>query len=334
MAVSPLFGAAANIGNALIPQNRLWKLVSIDRTDEDSLAPAPPLTISGQFQLEGYTEDVGVNLGIVNSQGSSFPGVHFQSDDTDNISFRARIFRTSPISSALVNPLADPFGSVAGLFSNETPAGDGSIKEYIDTFKRAAKKVEELGRSRKFVFTYGSEIKEVVMIKSIGGISYDSLRSDGTIRGASFNVSLIKIQETTPIPASASLGSILKSIGGAVATLAGTAVIGRAAAHDLVQIPGASVHTVSKRVRAKRGDSFELIAKREYKNALLGDVLRRAQPEKLNFGPGDEIKIVSRNEIVQIAVTPQSIPLRDNVLTKALLDSYLAFRKQTATLAG
>ena len=68
----------------------------------------------------------------------------------------------------------------------------------------------------------------------------------------------------------------------------------------------------------------------------LGDVLRRAQPDKLDLVTtgNTETKIITikRNEILQIAVTPQAIPLQSSTENKALLDEFLALRGSPATL--
>ena len=73
-----------------------------------------------------------------------------------------------------------------------------------------------------------------------------------------------------------------------------------------------------KEIIVKQGETFEHIAQKHYGDAHVGDILRRAHYNKpLNeikssLETGDVVDLVADDEIFGIAVTPQSIALKDN----------------------
>ncbi len=170
-----------------------------------------------------------------------------------------------------------------------------------------------------------------VFVRSVGGIVYDDIRSDGTIRGATLQITLEKIKnENAADVAGTSLASLITSTLGIVSTIAGAASF--AATKNAINIPGGSLHTTGKTIVAKQGMSFESIALKEYGNPLLGDILRRAQPEKANLKPGDKVILVKKEEILQMRVTPQAVALRNNQTNRTLMQEFLALRGAPATI--
>jgi hypothetical protein len=61
--------------------------------------------------------------------------------------------------------------------------------------------------------------------------------------------------------------------------------------------------------RTRAGEYFELMAQREYGNALIGDVIRKRHPTKPNPGPGEVIKLPSIEAIRADRVQPSSAAL-------------------------
>jgi len=307
--------------------NRVWSLTGVD---------VPTNKYVGQFEAENLTENVGARLPEVTPIGQQQPTIQFQSGETETITFRARIYRTSPIRGSVFAALGNPVGTTfAALTGNAGPlVGNASVRDQIENLKNLARKNEKIGRPERFIFAYGTEFEFEVFVQSVGGINYDSIRSDGTIRGASFNMQLIKIRpENLVLQAGVSLAGIIKNVAGVVTTIAG-GVSGLAALNrdKKINIPGASLHNVSKFVKIKQGDTFEKIARKEYGDALLGDVLRRAQPDKVELKNADQIAIVVRDEAIQIVVTPQSIALRDRAENALLLATFLELRGSPAAL--
>lgn len=315
-----------DLGVALgFTSNTKWSLTSLDN---------PNLSFTGQFAAENVVENVGARLPETTSTGQQVPVISAIGSEVETISFRARIFRTSPVAGAVFDALSDPVGTAFNVFSGGGGPliGNGSVRDQIEMLKNFARPDSKLGRQHRFTLNIGTELQFDVFVKSPGRIAYDDIRSDGTIRGASFDMQLIKIRPENVQPESGiSTAALIKTTLGVATTVAGAA-----AAAGLIDIPGASLHTIDKVIDVKEGDTFEKIAAREYGNPLLGDILRRAQPDKLDLKVSTERRLqivtIKRNEITQIAVEPQSIPLRSNQENKQLLEEFLALRGSPTSL--
>jgi hypothetical protein len=130
-----------------------------------------------------------------------------------------------------------------------------------------------------------------------------------------------------------SLAAGLKAAFGIItAVVGGVSGLSTVTRGKLINIPGGSLHTIDRTVTVKQGMSFESVARTEYGNPLLGDVLRRAQPQKADLKPGDQIILVKKEEIVQIPVTPQSVALKDAPENRLLLEGYLNLRGKPSAL--
>lgn len=68
--------------------------------------------------------------------------------------------------------------------------------------------------------------------------------------------------------------------------------------------------------RAKQGEYFELISWNEYRNALMGDTIRKRHPEKLSLTDGDVVKLPSAEAIRTEPVRPTSITFFRSLLSK------------------
>lgn len=315
-------GIFGEIGVALgFINNKAWRLRSVDNPDK---------TFTGQFVAENVVENVGIRQGETTSPGQQTPLIQFGSGEAETVNFRARIFRTSPVQGALFDALSNPVGTAFGVLSGTAGPiiGNGSVKDQIELLKTFARKNEELGRNERLILEIGTELSFEVFLRSVGGIAYDDIRSDGTIRGASFELQFVKIKpENISEQAGVSTAAKIKTILGVVTTVAGGISAINAPRRDkLINIPGGSLHTIDKFLPAKAGDTYEKIAASEYGNPMLGVILRLAQPENPECVPGKDVITVKRREIVQIPIEPRAIALREGSETKLLLDNFLALR--------
>jgi len=310
--------------------NKVWSIVSLDD---------PTVKFQGQFHAENLTENVGVDLGTQGALGSQEKSRHFLGGIDESITFRARLFRTSPVKGAVFDALSNPVGTAFDLLTGNADelVGSGSVRDEVEKLKSFARAIDRngkpwpMGRPHIFNFVAGTELEFTVFLSSVGGIIYDELRSDGTIRGATFQITMQKVRPenlTLSRDAGVSTAGILKTALGVVTSVAGGLGLGTVPRANLINIPGGSLHTTGRKVKVKTGMTFESIARTEYGNPLLGDILRRAQPDKADLQTGDDVILVKREEIVQIPITPQSISLRDRTENKALLDFYLERRGQ------
>lgn len=302
-------------------QNKAWRLKSLDD---------PNNGFTGQFQAENLTENVGQNQDQTNTLGQQVPLIQFSSGEVETITFRARIFRTSPITGAAFNALANPVGTAFSILSgNAGPlVANAAVKDQIEKIKTFSRKNDSLGRPERFLLTLGTEMEFEVFVRSPGGIQYDEIRSDGTIRGASFTMQCVKIKaENLNTEAGVSTAAKIKSVVGVITTISGgISGVNSIRRDKLINIPFGSLHTIDKFLIIKQGDTYESIARREYGNPQLGVILRRAQPGKLDLEAGQEIVTIKKREIVQINDDPTAVALRPNVETTTLLDTFLSLR--------
>lgn len=324
---------AADLGVALgFANNKVWRLTSLDD---------PNFKFTGQFAVENLQENVGVRQSEVVAPQQTTPLIQFGSGEIETVKFRARIFRTSPVAGSAFDALSNPVGTAfAALQGNAGPlVSNGSVKDQIELLKKFARKETEeasaaFGRQHRCLLQIGTEFSFEVFCRSPGGITYDDIRSDGTIRGASFEMEFVKIKsENLSQQAGVSTAAKIKSVIGVVTTVAGgISAIAATRRDKLINIPGGSLHRIDKFFIAKAGDTYEKVAAREYGNPMLGVTLRNAQPDKIDLKANDKYFTVNRREILQIPIEPRAVALRENVETKALLEAFLALRGRSATV--
>lgn len=254
----------------------------------------------GQFLATNMSENVGSNLNETNTVNSRQPDFSWLSGESETFTFGARIFASDS-------------------FKN--------IKQQVELLKSFARRNNTLKRAPIFLFTAGTEIGFTCFVRGVR-VNYDELRSDGSLRGVDCQITLQKIEDTVTENAATSLASQIKFAAGVVAGAAGIAQqVGR-----LVNIPGGSLHTIDRTVLARQGDTFEGIAAKEYGDALLGDVLRRTQPELAPLQPGDRVQLVEPTEIRNIQVTPQSVALASTPENSALKQEFFELRNRRTTI--
>lgn len=261
------------------------------------------LIFEGQFTALNFAERGGnATMGEANTINSAAPNLQFLSNDAETATFQARLYATDS-------------------FQN--------IKQQIELLRSMKKRDPDLKRNPLMLFTFGTEIQFTCFVRGVD-FQYDELRNDGSIRGCIANITLQKIEQTDQgsEAAATSLASQIKFAAGIAAAAAGIA----ATVKSLIDIPGGSLHTIDRTREAKQGDTFERIAAQEYGNALLGDVLRRAQPDKADLKTGDVVILVDPTEINTIEITPQSVALKATPENNALREEFLELRNRTTTI--
>lgn len=250
--------------------------------------------ISGQYLPEGYQENVTANFQDITTTNIQEPFNQWINGNAETANFKVRIFTHSPLL---------------------------SVKNDIETLKKSIQRDARLNRPPNYIFTYGTEISYFCNITNVAPVEYDEIDNTvGTIRGARFTLGLRKL---TNLPTGNELGSFKSDLG----IISGVGSLIQDIS-NLIFIPGGSLHTKSRTISAKQGDTFESLAQREYGDALVGDILRRTQPEKADLKPGDDVIMVDDTEVFQIKVTPQSHMLKDNSEVRALKEIKFANRNR------
>jgi len=269
-----------------------WTLVAQD--------PGIKLEFKGDFISENMTETVGSILGENTTVNKQKPNQQWLGGESEPFSFQSKLFAHNS-------------------FKN--------IKQQVETLKSFTKRDKDLRRAPIFLFTAGTEIGFTCFVRGVRFL-YDELRSDGSLRGANVSITLQKIEETITEDAATSLASQIKFAAGIISGSAGIAnQLGR-----IINIPGGSLHTIDRTHKVIDGDTFESIADQEYGNALLGDVLRRAQPELGDLKAGDNVLLVESTEINQIRITQQAVALKNTQENLALREEFLELRNRKTTI--
>lgn len=169
-----------------------------------------------------------------------------------------------------------------------------NVDDLLNALKLSVERDEELRRPPRWHFTWGTFIDETVVVQSIGGIRYDQVRPDGSIRGCTFSINLL----------------VYRSID--------------------VELVAEDRPSDTFFAATKSGDQWEDIALREYNDPMLGELLRRRNPGLMFPGaePGTIVKLPKietlRNEVIE----PDSPPLRRTKEGLALRNKMFAARNK------
>jgi hypothetical protein len=274
--------------------NKAWTLTGDDRKNRN-------LEFQGQYVPQNFSETGGdVAIGEASTINKKEPNFQYLNNDGETVTFTARFYATDS-------------------FKN--------IKQQIETLRSFKKRDPDLKRPPKFLFTYGTEIGFTCFVKRVD-YAYDELRSDGSIRGVIASITLQKLEDTVTENAATSLASQIKFAAGVIAGAAGIF----SQIKSKINIPGGSLHTIDRTREIRSGDSFERVAQQEYGDAILGDILRRTQPDKADLKAGDKIFLVEATEIGTIDITPQTISLKATQENQALREEFLTKRNRKTTI--
>jgi len=241
----------------------LWYFVVEEETEDFAVGDR----ITGQFPIRNAREQFGSILDSAGGYSRSSPVVGWVGGKLNTFTFPARLF------SRHVN--------------------DNTAENKLNDLKKLTERSALLGRAPLVRFFWGSLFQDgfLCFIESVDSdFPYNNMRSDGTIRDVTVNISITKFsryryyeeRDFTPLEATPA-------------------------------------------VRVKAGDTYEMIAKRIYGDPLLGVLLRRKNP-RFPLEPdyprgvsdlikGDKVKVFSRRVLRIEDIKPQCHVLReDNVI--------------------
>lgn len=212
---------------------------------DGSLNRAP---IEFQFQPLDSSEDVGAAWASATGMNRDHPILQYSHGEQRGFNFSARLFAKD---------------------------SEHTIDEVLALLKQATERDPELKRPPRFNFSWGSVINETVVVKSVGGIKYDSLRNDGSLRGATLQIQLL----------------VYRFID--------------------VELSGKPEPSTFYGI-TKTGDQWEDIALREYGDPLMGELLRRINPAVIFPGqqPGSIVRLPPASKLRGESIEPDSPPMR------------------------
>lgn len=152
---------------------------------------------------------------------------------------------------------------------------DDSITDKVKKLVSWCRRDRQLGRPPilQFAIGDGEALNLQVVLTAVSGIKFSNPSFTGSIREATFTINLLRFKEF-------SLDD--------------------------------EEETDTRYHRTAEGETYELIAKREYGNPMLGDVIRK-QSEQTGKGllvPGDVVKLPSIEGVRDTVVTQTSVPLK------------------------
>lgn len=134
-----------------------WQLVRMD-------LPVIGDTICGQYQAQGYSENVASRWGTLTLPGRVAPIQRFSHGEARTAQFEARVYA-------------------------ETQADD--VQAWIDHLKSSVEPDAYLGRPPRWRWVCGRTSYPCVVL-SLGGISYDEHWPDGRVKGAAFTIAIAR----------------------------------------------------------------------------------------------------------------------------------------------
>lgn len=231
---------SAGIG-AAGPNSKLWILMDLDRKED----------IVGQFIPQSVSKSVSADIAVGKSVNRDYPILQWISGELEEISFQAKLWATD--------------------------STDLTVEERLARLETLVRRNSDLKRPPVCSFAWGSlaTLQMDCLVKSIGGVSYDEVRDDGSFRGATLSITLMRFEEVQ------------------------------------WKVTDPSVPEKFTRIRrAKRGDTYESLAQDEYGNPLLGVLLRQLNPRVpgmllADLQPRDPVHVFPEEYLLTLPVEPQ-----------------------------
>jgi len=188
---------------------KLWVLTDLDRGDD----------IVGQFTPQDLSKTVAGSIAVGESVGLDRPILQWISGEVEEVSFRAKLWAAD--------------------------SEDFTVEDRLVRLETLVRRNSDLGRPPVCNFGLGSlaTLRFDCLVRSIGGVTYDEVREDGTLRGVSLTITLLRYEEV-----------------------------------DWVVTDPSVPQQFTRVRRARAGDTYETIARDEYGDALLGVLLRQLNP--------------------------------------------------------
>lgn len=233
---------------------KLWHLLVYEDTNRPELNMGD--RIYGQFTPQDLSHNLGANIAESGGFSRTHPLVQWVGGNAETLTFQARLFSEH--------------------------ANDSTAADKFKVLQLLCQSLQPMNRPPITVFFWGNAFPGGVpcLVESLGGVKYDEIRSDGSIRGLTLSITLKK---TVPF------------------------LVTRVVESSMERTP---LHTV------REGETYEMIAKRKYGDPMLGVILRRENPrfpmEKWaprglsNLSTNEQIKLYDRSDITKNRIKPQS----------------------------
>lgn len=228
-------------------RKKLWSLTDLDTGD----------VFYGQYVAQSLVKNVSANVVSSPVPNRENPIVQWIGGTLETITFTARLW---------------------ALHSQDTTPEDRVAK--LETL---VTRQDDLNRIPICTFAIGniSSLTLDCLVTSLGGISYDEPKDDGTLRGATLQITLTKFEEV-----------------------------------NFVETNPSIPETFTRIRRAKFGDTYESIAADEYDDAELGILLRQLNPREpgmllSDLNPKDPVHIFPDSHLLTLEIQPEFPAFRE-----------------------
>jgi len=260
---------------------KLWHLL----VQED--APTANLhqgdRIYGQFTPQEVTHELGANIPEAGGFSRTSPVVQWVGGTVETLSFQARLFSEH--------------------------RDDQTASEKLAVLKKLRESLPPMNRPPLMSFFWGTAFPGGIkcFVESLGGVKYDEIRPDGSLRGVTLSITLKKV-----VPHNFS----------------------RNVESPVEQTP---LHTV------REGETYEMIAYRRWGDPMLGVPLRRMNPRYpmkrwapsglADLQPNEQIKLYDQSELTKEQIRPSShLFNEDDLVASDIRRYYFQERGRLATL--
>lgn len=236
--------------------NKLWFLT--DKTKDE--------TIVGQFSPQNFRKDLSGKLAEMPSVGKQNPVIQWIHGLTEVVTFQARLWAHDKDDDAVEARLARLEKLVKQTDEDPSIPGGKFAPPPVCSFS--------------WGFDPSLQMEDC-LVESIGGITYDEIRPDGTLRGATLQITLKRFEEVTLVPTDP------------------------------------TVQERNTRIRrAKKGDTYESIALDEYGDPMFGVLLRQLNPRRAgmplaDLNPVNPVHAYREEFLLTKQIEPEFAPFKD-----------------------
>lgn len=234
-------------------ESKLWTLMDLDREED----------VVGQFIPQSVQRTVSGRIASANSPNSQYPIIQWVSGELETISFSAKLWATD--------------------------STDVSVDERLNRLEDLVKRNSDLKRPPICGFTWGNVPSLLVhcLVRSLGGITYDEVRDDGSLRGVSLQIELARYEEV-----------------------------------EFEVTDPSNPERYTRVRRAKKGDTYESIALDEYGDPTLGILLRQLNPrvagmDLADLNSKDPVHIFPEEYLAMLQIEPEFHAFKSGVGNEA-----------------
>lgn len=222
---------------------KLWVLTNLDKPNEKDIV--------GQFVPQSVSKTVSGDIAAASSVNRDYPILQWTAGELEVVTFQAKLWAKD--------------------------SEDMTVEQRLVALENLVRRLSDLKRPPICAFSWGSvgTLNIECLVKSIGGVTYDEVREDGTLRGVSVDITLQRYEEVT-----------------------------------LVSTDPSKPETYTRVRRAKKGDTYESIALWEFGDPELGVLLRQLNPRRPGMAladlfPNDKVHVFPEEFLLTLPVEPE-----------------------------